>query len=467
VGETALRAASNAMMDASVTRYASTVDGVHIAYRVLGEGPDLLVPPDGAIPIDAISDEPHFERFVRRLARFSRVVLFDRRGMGLSDPVTAANPPTLDDWAEDALAVLGALGSGRAGFLGMAEGGFIGVKLAVAFPDRVSRLVLVNATPGVASAAVADHGLATRLVAEFSASIDHDWGSHASLLDEAIAGFAPSMIGDDAYRTWLARSSPRSMSPAVARGVFDVLFRSDVADVAPSVRVPTLVLHRAENRFYPPENGRFLAGAIPDARYVEVPGTDHVPYLGDTEPILAEIEEFLTGSRQRADSERVLATVLFVDMVASTERAVEVGDRAWRDLLDRYRNVVRERLRAFDGREINTRGDDFLVTFNGPARAIRCAVSVRDAAHQLGVEVRAGVHTGEIELIGDDIGGIAVHIGARVAALAAPGAVLVSRTVVDLVAGSGITFNDGADHELKGVPGTWGLFQVNNLPTGA
>jgi class 3 adenylate cyclase len=257
------------------------------------------------------------------------------------------------------------------------------------------------------------------------------------------------------------------MSPAAARAVFDVLFQSDIADVAPSVRVPTLVLHRSDNRFFPPENGRFLASAIPDARYVEVPGADHVPYLGDTEPILAEIEEFLTGSRHRRDPERVLATVLFVDMVGSTERAVEVGDRAWHDLLDRFRYTVRERLHAFHGREINTRGDDFLVTFDGPARAIRCAMALRDAAENLGVEVRVGIHTGEVEVMGDDIGGIAVHIGARVAALALPGAVLVSRTVVDLVAGSGITFTDGEEHELKGVPGTWRLFQVSSLPTGA
>jgi class 3 adenylate cyclase len=458
---------SDAMMDVSETRYATTVDGVHIAYRTLGEGPDLLVPPDGPIPIDAIPDEPHFERFVRRLARFSRVVLFDRRAMGLSDPVTPANPATLETWVDDALAVLDAIGSERAGFLGMAEGAFIAVMLAAACPDRVSGLVLVNATPGVASEAVTDHGLAARLVADLSASIDRNWGGDARLLDEAIAGFAPSMVGDDAYRAWLGRADQRSMSPAAARAVFEVLFRSDIADVAPSVRVPTLVLHRADNRFYPPENGRFLASAIPDARYVEVPGADHVPYLGDTEPILTEVEEFLTGRRQHTDADRVLATVLFIDMVGSTERAVEVGDRAWRDLLDRYRSVVRERLRAFHGREINTRGDDFLVTFDGPARAIRCAVALRDAAKKLGVDVRAGLHTGEIEMMGDDIGGIAVHIGARVAALARPGAVIVSRTVVDLVAGSGISFTDGEEHQLKGVPGTWRLFQVSSPPLDA
>jgi class 3 adenylate cyclase/pimeloyl-ACP methyl ester carboxylesterase len=463
---TAPPAACDAMTGLSETRYANTGDGVHIAYRVMGEGPDLLVPPDGPIPIDAIPDEPHFDRFLRHLARFSRVILFDRRGMGLSDPVTPANPPTLENWVDDAMSVLDAVGSVRAGLLGMAEGGFTAVMLAATHPDRVSGLVLVNATPGLASAAVTNHGAAARLVADLSASIDRNWGD-ASLLDRAIAGFAPSMIGNDAYRAWLGRATPRSMSPAAARAVFDVLFRSDIADVAPSVQVPTLVLHRSNNRYYPPDNGRFLASAIPDARYVEVPGADHVPYLGDTEPILIEIEEFLTGSHQRTDSERVLATVLFVDMVASTERAVEVGDRAWRDLLDRYRYVVRERLHAFYGREINTRGDDFLVTFDGPARAIRCALALCDAAESLGVEVRVGIHTGEIEMMGDDIGGIAVHIGARVAALARPGAVLVSRTVVDLVAGSGITFAEGEEHELKGVPGAWRLFQVSSLAAGA
>jgi class 3 adenylate cyclase len=455
------------MTEMSETRYANTLDGVHVAYRVMGEGPDLLVPPDGPIPIDAVPDEPHFDRFVRRLARFSRVILFDRRGMGLSDPVTSANPPTLENWVVDALGVLDAVGSERAGLLGMAEGGFTAVMLAAAHPDRVSGLVLVNATPGLASSAVTNHGLAERLVADLSASIDRNWGGDERLHDEAIAAFAPSMVGDHAYRAWLRRADQRSMSPAAARAVFDVLFRSDIADVAPSVRVPTLVLHRSDNCFYPPENGRFLANAIPDARYVEVPGADHVPYLGDTEPMLAEIEEFLTGGHQRTDTDRILATVLFIDMVASTERAVEVGDKAWRDLLDRYRYVVRERLHAFHGREINTRGDDFLVTFDGPARAIRCALALCDAAEDLGVQVRAGLHTGEIEVMGDDIGGIAVHIGARVAALARPGAVVVSRTVVDLVAGSGITFAEGEEHELKGVPGTWRLFEVSSLPVGA
>jgi pimeloyl-ACP methyl ester carboxylesterase len=449
------------MIDASETRYAKTVDGVHIAYRVLGEGPELLVPPDGPIPIDAIPDEPHFDGFVRRLSRFSRVILFDPRGTGMSDPVTFGDPPTLEHWVDDALAVLDTVGSGRAAVLGMTEGGFTASLLAATHPDRVSKLVLVNATPGVASAAGANHRLAERRLADLSSRIEHNWPGDAADVDNAIAVFAPGMIGNDAYRAWLTRAVRRSLSPAAASAVFNVLFRSDIGNVVSSVRVPTLVLHRSDNRYFPIAHGRFLAEAIPDARFVEVPGADHVPYLGDTEPILAAIEEFVTGGRRRADLERVLATVLFVDMVASTERSAELGDQQWRELLNTYRLVVREQLREFRGREINTRGDDFLVAFDGPARAIRCALAICDAAAELGVEVRAGLHTGEIELMGDDIGGIAVHIGARVAALAQPGRVLVTRTVVDLVAGSGIEFTEDEEHDLKGVPGSWHLCEVN------
>lgn len=436
---------------------------VHIAYQVTGEGPfDLLLVPDGVIPIDAMLEEPSFERFIHRLGRFSRVIRFDRRGMGLSDPVTPSTPPTLEQWVGDAEAVLDAVESERTALLGMAEGGFVVSLVAATRPQRIAALVLVNATPGFTAEPFRRWGLAVGAVERLSEGIETAWAP----AEWGIPLFAPSAVNDARYRDWLARAMRRSLSPAMARALFDVLFYSDIRDILPAIRVPTLVIHRRGNRYLEPSHGRYLAEHIPGARYVEVEGDDHVPYLGDASPILEEIEEFLTGSRRKPEANRILATVLFTDIVGATEKVAQLGDKRWRELLISYHELCRGELDAFSGRLIDTAGDGLFAAFEGPARAVRCACEVVGTVRRLGIEVRAGIHCGECELLGDKLGGIGVHICARIADLSRPGEVLVSRTVKDLVAGAGIRFADRGTHRLKGVPEKWRLFAVD-LASGA
>ena len=368
-------------------------DGVHIAYQVRGDGPiDLVLAPDGIIPIEAMGEERRLARFLDRLASFSRLICFDRRGIGSSDPVTPATPLTLEQWADDALAVTEAVGASRPAVLGIAEGGFVATLLAATHPDRVGALVLVNATPGIASDPFADEGEAGHFIAGLAETVDEGWGDDQSVVDGLSLGtgaavFAPSAAGEADFVDWLGRTYRRAASPAVARAIFNGAYLSDIRPILSTVGVPTLVLHRAGNRWFTPAHGRYLAEHIHGARYVEVPGVDH-------------------------------------------------------------------------GREVKTMGDGFLATFDGPARGINCAVAIAEGARRLGVEVRAGLHAGECEVRGDDIAGIAVHIGQRVAAAARPGEVLVTSTVKDLVVGSGIEFDDRGERELKGVPGTWRLHAV-------
>jgi class 3 adenylate cyclase len=440
------------------TRYAKA-GAVHIAYQTFGKGTvDLVVLPDGFMTIDGIAELPAYARFRDRLASFSRTILLDRRGLGLSDPVSAATSPTLEDWAEDLNAVADAVSANSLALVGIAEGAFGAVFHAASYPASVSHLVLVNATPGYMTPPFCDWGEVSRFSRGFRASIETDWGNTAA----AEQVFAPSAARDPSFHEWLGRASRRAASPATASAIFDLLMWSDIRHVLPVVQVPTLVIHRSGNRWMTPAHGRYLAENIADARYVEIPGDDHLPFLGDSEAITAEIEEFLTGARPQPTSDRVLATVLFTDIVSSTARASELGDRRWRELLDRHDETVRRHLAQFRGREVNTTGDGFVATFDGPARAVECARAIRDTARQLNLEVRAGVHTGEIEIRGPDIGGIAVHIAARVATLAEPAAVWVSRTVTDLVAGSGLRFTDRGNHQLKGVPETWQLYAVQD-----
>jgi class 3 adenylate cyclase/pimeloyl-ACP methyl ester carboxylesterase len=443
--------------EAAAIKYAKSGD-VHIAYQVTGVGPtDLLLVPDGIIPIESMAEEPSFDRFIRRLARFCRVIRFDRRGMGLSDPVMAANPPTLEQWMSDAEAVLDAVGSRRTVLLGMAEGGFVVTLLAAVRPERVSALVLLHATPSFTAQPFRNWGLAAAALDRLAETVDTDWGH----IDFGIPLFAPSAVGDERYRSWLEHAQRRSLSPTIARAVFDVTYRSDISDVLSTVRVPTLVIHRRGNRYLQPEHGRYLAEHIRDASYIEVEGNDHVPYLGDPAPILEAIEEFVTGRRHAPDADRVLATVLFTDIVGSTEKAAQLGDARWRELLLAHHELLRSELKRFAGREVNTAGDGLFATFDGPARAVGCAREIVSAVRRLGLAVRAGVHTGECEVVGEDLGGIAVHIGARIAALSQPGEVLVSSTVKDLVAGSGLRFQDRGTLQLKGVPGEWHLYAVD------
>lgn len=441
----------------TTTQYAKSGE-VHVAYQVTGAGPrDLLLVADGSIPIESMGEEPSFELFLDRLGSFSRVICFDRRGMGLSDPVRPESAPTLEQWMGDAEAVLDAVGSDQAALLGFAEGGFVLTMLAATRPARVTSLVLVNATPGFTAEPFRRWGLAAPAIEQLKDSVSADWGA----VDWAIPMFAPSAVGDERYRVWLNRAMRRSLSPAMASAVFEVLYRSDIRDILPIVRVPTLVIHRGGNRYLTSEHGRYLAEHIPEARYLEVKGDDHVPYLGDPRPILDAIEEFIAGTRRPPDVNRVLATILFSDIVGSTERMATMGDARWRELLLAHYETIRAELERFGGRELDRAGDGVFAAFDGPGRGVRCAGAIATAVRGLGIEIRSGLHTGECEVIGEKLGGIAVHIGARICGAAGPGDVLVSSTVKDLVAGSGFVFEDRGSHQLKGIPGDWRLYTVD------
>jgi pimeloyl-ACP methyl ester carboxylesterase/class 3 adenylate cyclase len=440
------------------TRYARSGDA-HIAYQVLGEdGPDLLYLSSGTISIDSIDDEPGFARFHRDLASFSRLIRMDLKGVGLSDPIDPSAPPSLEQWVGDALAVLDAAGSERAALCGVDEGALVAMLTAATHPTRISALILLNAYPRLVRDVDYPQGLPAHVVERFAESVMPDDGSEGSFADLEV--FVPSVASDPRFRQWWQRAGNRGASPATARALTRTRFESDLRPVLPVIQVPTLVVHRKDNRASLVGHGRYLAEHIPGARYVELPGVEHLPYVGDSDAIVTEIEEFLTGMR-RVESDRVLATIMFCDIVRSTDLVSELGDRRWHDVLDGYYAMIRRQLERFAGLEIKTIGDGLLATFDGPARAIRCAQAIRDGARQLSLDVRVGLHTGEVERMGDDIGGLAVHIGERVCGSAGAGEVLTSRTVVDLVAGSGITFSDRGEHELKGVPDRWHLYAVD------
>jgi class 3 adenylate cyclase/alpha-beta hydrolase superfamily lysophospholipase len=440
--------------------YAKSGD-VHVAYRVLGEGPmDLVIVPGFVSHLEIMWENPGIRRFGERLGRIARVIVFDKRGTGMSDPVEGV--PTLEDRMDDVRAVMDAAGCERAALMGFSEGAPMSILFAATYPERTIALALCG---GMARSTWApDYPWASpreallESAAEFMAPY---WGT-----GENAEIFAPSIAGDPGVREWWGRLQRISVSPAMMFKLVDMFLDIDVRDVLPLVQAPTLVLHRHGDRVVNVGAGRWLAEHIKGARFVELPGIDHVAWSGDVDAIVGEVEEFLTGTRGPSpeERERVLATVMFTDLVASTERAAALGDRRWRDLLESYYRVVRRQLERFRGREVKTIGDGFLACFDGPARAIRSAEQIVSEVRDVGLEVRAGLHTGECELIGDDVGGIAVHIGARVASLAAPGHVLVSSTVKDLVAGSGIEFADAGSHILKGVPGEWRLFTVTSTP---
>jgi class 3 adenylate cyclase len=433
--------------------------GVHIAYQVLGTGsPDLLAFSSAPLlSIDSMDDEPLLARFHDRLASFSRVIRFDRQGVGLSDRVPTG-PTTLEQWVQDALAVMDAVGSRQAAVLAARDSSLEGVLMAATYPERVTSLVVVNGTARLARGDDYEVGIPKPILDKFlELNMEPDAVERGY---DYLAAAAPTMAGDKAFRDWWVRAGYRGGSPAMARAIQAVYFRADVRPVLPLVRVPTLVLHRRDNRAFRVGHGRYLAEHILKAKYVELEGADDLYWVGETESMLDEIEEFVTGIRHGPRSDRALATVLFTDIVGSTRRIAEVGDRRWKELLGGHDTAVRRELARFRGRQVTSAGDGTVATFDGPARAVTCACAIREAAAQLGLEVRAGLHTGEIELYGDDIAGLAVHIAARVAALARPGQVLVSRTLVDLVIGSGIKFSDRGAHVLRGVPGKWRLSSV-------
>ena len=434
-------------MDAAPpTRYARSGDA-RIAFQVMGEGPpDVVLITGPASHLDVQWEDPETVRGRRRFASFSRVISFDRRGTGLSDPLEG--PPTLDQQMDDLDAVLDAVGVERVALMGVVEGGLCAM-YAASHPDRVSSLVLVNVS--VAGGAVVDDARREVMLD----MIENHWGEGRFL-----SLFAPSRAGDPRFVDWWTRFERSCMSPSMARKLVDLNSRADLSGVLPAIRVPTVVLYLRGNPLVPAEAGRATADLIPGARLVEAAGTDLYNWPGPDSPESDLIEEFLTGRRPQRGLERVLATVLFTDIVSSTDRAARVGDLAWRELLDRHNALVRDRLHRFRGREVKTVGDGFLATFDGPARAVRCAQEIVEGLDQLSLDVRCGLHTGECELFDGDVGGIAVHIGARVAALAGGGEVLVSSTVRDLVVGSELGFQDRGPHRLRGVPGEWRLYAL-------
>ena len=443
-------------MMAPETLYARSGD-LNIAYQVTGEGArDLVYVPGWVSNIELMWEEPAMARFLDRLASFSRLILFDKRGTGLSDRVSNNELPTLEQRMDDVRAVLEAVGSERAALFGHSEGGNMCVLFAATYPERTSALITLGC---FAKRRDPDDDYPWAPTAENREEsvedVEQNWGR---LRPEDVEYYAPSRVGDEQFVRNLERYLRRAASPGAGAALLRMNSYIDVREVLPTIRVPTLVLHRTGDHDVNVAEGRYLASRIPGAKFVELAGADHWISAGDTDAIADEIEEFLTGTRPTPEPDRVLATVLFTDIVGSTERTAELGDRRWRDLLAAHDAAVRRELERFRGREVDTAGDGFLATFDGPARAVRCAISAGEAVRGLGVEIRAGIHTGECQLDGGKVRGIAVHTGARIAALAGPGEVLISHTVKDLVAGSGLEFEDRGVHELKGVPGEWRVY---------
>ena len=434
------------------TRYAKSGD-VHIAYQVVGEGPlDLVYVPGWISNVELTWEEPSVARFFERLAAFSRLILFDKRGTGLSDRDVGF--PTLEDRMDDVRAVMDAVGSTRAALLGMSEGGNMSMLFAATYPDRTTALLLFGCFARRVWAADYPWAPTAEERQGWYRQIEAEWGGPFD-----VGELAPSRAEDTLFTSWFGTYLRMGASPKVALARTNT--QIDVRDLLPAIRVPTLVLHRRGDRGAHPDEGRYIAERIPGARLVVLDGEDHLLWAGDQESILGEIEEFLTGARHGGNEiDRVLTTILFTDIVGSTERAAALGDRRWCDLLARHDALARQCLERHRGREANRTGDGFVAHFDGPARAVRCALAIGEAVRGLGLEVRAGVHAGECYVQGDDLTGITVHVAARIAALGGPGEVVVSGMVKDLVAGAGLAFAPRGNHSLKGVPGDWQLFSA-------
>jgi class 3 adenylate cyclase len=437
------------------TTYARTMEGAYLALQVFGEGPtDLVLPMVGGFSVDAVWDEPDISSFLTRLSTFSRVITFDPRGFGSSERVDPAAAPAVQIWVDDLRTILDHVGAERAAILVWGEWAPAAILFVATYPDRVSSLVLVNGTARFLRNQQCPWGMPTETLPAYIEAIRSTWGTGA--VTEFVA---PGMVQtDEARRRW-AKAERLSGTPNMA-AVVRAQYESDVTDVLSAIQTPTLLISRLGNPHLRPEHSRFLASRIRDSRLVELSGDDHIPFSGRSDEILDEVEEFTTGSRPVPVLDRVLATVLFTDIVSSTERAERLGDRRWRETMDRYDEVVRQQLARFRGHHVKSTGDGSLATFDGPARAIECARAIVIGVRDQGLDVRAGLHTGEMEIRGEDVSGLAVNIAARVASLAGAGEIFVSRTVTDLVAGSGIGFRDRGDHELKGVSGSWKLFEV-------
>jgi pimeloyl-ACP methyl ester carboxylesterase len=434
------------------TRYARCQSG-DIAYQILGEGPpDICFMSAWFSHVDGRWEEPSFARMLRRLASFGRLIVFDKRGVGASDPLPGEGA-TWEEWADDVRDVMNAAGSERAAVVGVGDSGPIAMLFAATYPERVSALVLANTAARFTVADDYPWGFRPDEVEAFLDRQRTGWGTAGTVDD-----LTPSTVDDERFRAWYGRYQRMSASPGTSVTVGRLIFAMDVRKILATIRVPTLVLHRKELRLLAVDHGRYLAEHIPGAKYVELPGADYFLYVGDTDSVIDPIEEFVTGARRAFEVDRQLATVVFTDIVASTDRAAALGDRGWRDVLDVHDELVQRRVDEFRGRLVKTTGDGMLATFDGPARAVRSTFAIRDELARHGLEIRSGLHTGEVELRDRDVSGIAVHIGARVMSEADRGEILCSSTVKDLVVGSGIRFEDRGEHVLKGVPEPWRLY---------
>ncbi|MBF6558021.1 MAG: alpha/beta fold hydrolase [Acidimicrobiales bacterium] len=444
------------MSEVPETCYATTADGLHIAYQLEGGGPlHLIELSNGTLfSIDATPEQPRWQNYVDRLASFASLIRFDLRGIGLSDPLGSSEAPTVEQWASDALAVLDAEQVAETAVVGVSFGGLAALLLAATHPERVRALILVNSYARLLRGDDYHVGVPVPVWERFSETVIEPGASSG----DDLPLMAPGLASDTSFSTWWRRAGHRGASPAAARAVWRAV-AIDLRSILGTLQVPTLVVHAGANDFIRVGHGRYLAEHIPNARYVELDTADHVPWSSDAD-FVGEIEEFLTGARRLAPTDRHLATVLFTDIVSSTEQATALGDQAWKERLELHDRAIDRQLARFGGLLVKRTGDGVLATFDGPARAVQCAVAIRDAIRQVGLTIRAGLHTGEIEQRGNDVAGIAVHLAQRVQGAARPGEVLVSRTVVDLVGGSGLQFEDRGEHDLKGVPDPWRLFSV-------
>jgi pimeloyl-ACP methyl ester carboxylesterase len=437
-------------------RYVAVGD-VQIAYQVAGDGPiDILLHPGWPTHLQVLWEHPAVVRFYRRLASFSRLILFDRRGTGLSERGSEFH--RFEQNMDDMRAILDTIGSDRCGLIGCSIGGRVALLFAATYPERTSAVATIAGHPTTFRDDDYPWGTTPEQLEGVIQTIRSGWGSGETSGD-LLRVLAPSVADDVMSGEWWLRLMRSAMTPGEVIEDIHAMTGVDIRGILSTVHVPTLLLHRTDDRMANIEASRYMADRIPGARFVELPGADELPYFGQDQ-LLDELEEFFTGVRPAVEPDRVLATVLFTDIVGSTVRAAELGDRRWRELLDTHHTLVRRELARFNGREVDTAGDGFFATFDGPARAVRCAMGAIEAIRSIGLEIRAGVHTGEVQVAGDDVSGIGVHLGARVGALAGTGEVLVSQTVKDLVAGSGIVFEDRGTHTLKGVPDEWRLFRV-------
>ena len=444
------------------TKYVKSEAG-YIAYQTFGEGPlDILFITNWATNLEVMWEEPSMNHFFARLASIGRVICFDKRGTGVSDPVPLAHLPSLEDWMDDAREVLDAVGSEKVALIGDTEGGPMATLLTATYPERISAFILLNSYARLLRDEDYPQGMPESVAADLRQLFEATWGN-----GDILYLTAPEAAKDDRFRQWAARYQRLAMAPGEATIQYGWVQQLDVRAVLPTISVPTLVIHRSDNPYYRVGHGRYLAESIPGARYVELPGTDSFPFhVGGADQVLDEIQEFLTGVRAAPEPNRILATILFTDIVGSTEHAATMGDAHWREVLLAHDVLFRKRLEQYRGREIRSTGDGFLAIFDGPVRAITMATTLDDDLRKLGLEIRVGLHTGLVEINDEEVGGIAIHIANRVMSQASPGDVFVSRTVKDLVVGSGFRFESRGSHQLKGVPDEWRLFAVLTATAG-